>query len=526
MSPLPLIAALLRADPGLGGVVLRARAGPAQGAALGFLDRELGPPVRLHPAMGPEALDGGLDVTASLAAGTTVRALGLLTRPGPLRLPMAERATAFLSSRIAAHLDAERGILIAVDEGIDDEATPAALSARCAFHVTPDDRPEDLRPHPAGQIAPATVTVPDAITDEIVTLATTLGIHDLRGPLLALRAARGVAALDGCDIVALAHATRAAELVLAPRATQIPEPPAPENPDTPQPQGQPENQMELPQDILLDAVRAALPPDLLARLAGKTARAAKGTGSGAKKQGNRRGRPLTARASGTGRVDLIATLRAAAPWQTIRRQARPGRTGPIVHKSDLRHRRFEEKSDRLLIFTVDASGSAALARLAEAKGAVELLLAEAYARRDHVALVAFRGEGAELLLPPTRSLVQTKRRLADLPGGGGTPLAHGLIEAQAVANGAARKGLTPTLVLLTDGRANVALDGTRDRRQAAADVETIACTLRGLDALVIDTGTRPEPALRRLAQTLGAPYIPLPRADAQRLSQAVGAALT
>ena len=87
---------------------------------------------------------------------------------------------------------------------------------------------------------------------------------------------------------------------------------------------------------------------------------------------------------------------------------------------DIRLRRYEERSDRLLIFTVDASGSAALARLAEAKGAIEILLAEAYARRDHVCLIAFRGTEAELLLPPTRSLVQTKRRLAGLPGGGGT----------------------------------------------------------------------------------------------------------
>ncbi len=111
----------------------------------------------------------------------------------------------------------------------------------------------------------------------------------------------------------------------------------------------------------------------------------------------------------------MATLRAAAPWQTIRRRA-TGRDGVLeLRPDDIRLKQAQERSDRLLIFTVDASGSAALARLAEAKGAVELLLAQAYARRDHVALVAFRGAGAEVLLPPTRSLVHTKRRLAALP---------------------------------------------------------------------------------------------------------------
>ena len=116
-----------------------------------------------------------------------------------------------------------------------------------------------------------------------------------------------------------------------------------------------------------------------------------------------------------------------------------------------------------MIFTVDASGSAAMARLGEAKGAVELLLAQAYARRDHVALVAFRGETAETILQPTRSLVQTKRQLASLAGGGGTPLAAGLKAALDLAQQARGRGLTPTIITLTDGRANLALAGTASR---------------------------------------------------------------
>ncbi len=181
----------------------------------------------------------------------------------------------------------------------------------------------------------------------------------------------------------------------------------------------------------------------------------------------------------------------------------------------------------MLIFAVDASGSAALARLAETKGAVELLLARAYATRDFVSLIAFRGTGAELLLPATRSLVQTKRRLAALPGGGGTPLAAGLSLALDQANRQARRGLTPIIVILTDGRANVALDGTGNRGQAATDAQTVARAVRGAGhaSIVIDTGQRPEQSLSRLATVMDGTYLPLPRASAEHLSAAVAATL-
>ena len=226
---------------------------------------------------------------------------------------------------------------------------------------------------------------------------------------------------------------------------------------------------------------------------------------------------------GRARIDIVATLRAAAPWQTIRAKTTPRADRRLhIRAADIRLKRFEERSDRLVVFAVDASGSAALARLAEAKGAVELLLAEAYARRDHVSLIAFRGQGAEVLLPPTRSLVQTKRRLAALPGGGGTPLASGLQLGLDVAMMAKGKGLTPTLALLTDGRANIALDGTANRPLAAEESTRMArlARARAVRGVVIDTGKRPERSLRDLANTMAAPYIPLPRADARRLSQA------
>jgi magnesium chelatase subunit D len=169
-----------------------------------------------------------------------------------------------------------------------------------------------------------------------------------------------------------------------------------------------------------------------------------------------------------------------------------------------------------------------MSRLAEAKGAVELLLAQAYARRDHVALLSYRGTEAEVLLSPTRSLVQTKRRLAAIPGGGATPLATGLAAAMVMAQSAIKKGLTPTIVLLADGRANVALDGVADRAQASADALTLAAKITDarIQTLVIDTTNRPEKALRQLAVHMDAKYIPLPRADAKRVSAAISAALT
>jgi magnesium chelatase subunit D len=341
----------------------------------------------------------------------------------------------------------------------------------------------------------------------------------------------------------------AVELVLAPRATQIPETsqdsadedePEPEQPDEqPEPEDQPEDrdeedQVDLPPaEMLLEAAKAMLPPDLLARLqAGRAVRASQSaSGSGAAKKGNHRGRPLPSRAGrpgGEARVDLVATLRAAAPWQPMRRRLADQHDRLHIRMSDIRLRQFEETSDRAIIFVVDASGSSALARLGEAKGAIELLLGEAYARRDHVALVAFRGDTAEILLPPTRSLVQTKRRLAQLPGGGGTPLAAGLKAALELALLAQGKGMTPSVALLTDGRANVDLSGAANRTQAAEDATAMARAIRvrGWPGLVIDTGLRPTRGLDALAREMGAPYLPLPRADAKTLSAAVDASLS
>jgi magnesium chelatase subunit D len=534
--------ALLAVDPtGLGGITVKARVGPARDAFLSEAKKMSPDQVKLHPTMTSDALDGSIDITATLERGKIIHHDGLLARTDrSFILSMAERADPYLAARLAMSLDAgELRGLIALDEGVDDdEHLPANLADRLAFQVSLDDLSmADISVTKPGRQSgnPNTIEIPGDLPEQLVILAVRLGIHSLRAPSFALRAAKAHAVLLGRNRVCSEDITAAVELVFAHRATQLPQqddptPPEPEQPDSPPPdQGQQDN-ISIPDEMLLEAVLSALPDGLLDRLNTTKSKSGKGAGSGKKIIGNRRGRPLPPRdgiARSDARVDLMATLRAAIPWQTIRKASQPDRVGPIIRPSDLRSKRYQELSDRVLVFAVDASGSAALARLGEAKGAIELLLGEAYSRRDHVALIAFRGTEADILLPPTRSLVQTKRRLASLPGGGGTPLASGLLAAMTLSESARKRGQTPTIVILTDGRSNIALDGTPNRKIAAEDAVAMGHQIRasGFDTIVIDTGNRPEQSLKSLADAMAGHYITLPRADAKHLSETISTTL-
>jgi magnesium chelatase subunit D len=225
---------------------------------------------------------------------------------------------------------------------------------------------------------------------------------------------------------------------------------------------------------------------------------------------------------------LLATLRHAAPRQRLR--APPpaanatGQTQRLLLRGeDFHTKRYQQHSPTCLILALDASGSAAIHRLAQAKGAVELLLAQSYARRDSVCVIGFRGARAECLLPPTRSLVRAKRALAGLPGGGGTPLAGALQLALEQARQLGREGQTPLLVVLSDGRANVTLQGLGGRQQAQTEAQAMAqrWAHSGHAALWIDTAPQPEPLAQALAQTLGARYLPMPHVQSQRLASAM-----
>ncbi|MGR3542618.1 MAG: magnesium chelatase subunit D, partial [Hasllibacter sp.] len=282
---------LLAVDRGLGGLHLRGPAGPARDALLARIDPSLAPVRRLPPTVPEDALTGGLDAAATLRSGRMVWTQGLLDAPGTHLLPMAERTPAAR----AARLTGPGRVVIACDEGTEDETLPPPLAARLGLFadISGASRADLAMPPPdRGAISTACarlagIDVPGLRA--LAELAAALGIDDLRRLDQARRAARAHAALRAADAAGDEDLAVAASLVLGPRATCLPpsEPPAQAPPER-APAEAAGTGGPLP-DTVLEAARAVLPPGLLAGLALRGA--ARGQGAGAGGGGGGGGRP-------------------------------------------------------------------------------------------------------------------------------------------------------------------------------------------------------------------------------------------
>lgn len=572
-----LAARLFAVDPaGLRGIVLRAGPGPVRDLWNDYLRGLLpaGTPVKRMPiTIEDDRLLGGVDLAATLSLGKPVVQAGILIEAngGIVQIPMAERLATSVAARIAAVLDRSEVLIeregiarcvrttigiVAFDESASpEECLPPALGERLAFHLNLSelgqrhlmfDTDDVADVETARAALEAVEPAQDELIEALVATAASFGIDSLVAPLLALHAARASAALCGRIRITVDDAILAARLVLAPRAFVDPNPQQTdrenqeiENTQSPPPSedNAEREQAELPplEDLMRAAVQAALPPGLLETQKNGTNVArtpSRRGGSGTAQASPLRGRPAGVRMGRMrpgARLAIVETLRAAAPWQPVRRAETDTESSSKridVRREDFRIKKFVRRRESTIVFCVDASGSTAFHRLAEAKGAVELLLGEAYVARTYAALIAFRGTAAELLLPPSRSLTRAKVLLSTLPGGGGTPLAAGMAMAVLTALSERSKGRDPLIVLLTDGRANIARDGQPMRLQAGEDALFAARQVmtHRIASVFIDTSPRAREEGKKLAAAMGARYIALPFVEASAVRDVVRAA--
>lgn len=449
----------------------------------------------------------------------------------------------FLRDKIKSNKDK---FFIALDESEGSDVSRADLSDYLIFSINLDGtRYKDLKKVTINRkkISEArnnlaTVEVNKRELDYLIASSEMFSISNMHTIFCTLKVAKAICAYKGEKRVSREDINLAISLSMIHKAKQIPEfqqeekAKSAENERLRDNDESKANNSELNSEdkkMLIDALKIFLPNNLIESLLSKnsqTISVTESAGSGERNNNFSAGRPIPSisrKYSSDKRIDLMGTLTRAIPWQKLRSSSVTKNRKIIIYPQDIMIKRFEKQSERLLIFLVDASGSNAIGRLAEAKGAIEILLSDAYAKRDNVALISFSGLKADPLLLPTKSLVTAKKKLSSLPGGGATPLAKGLLEAFKMADAARSRSIKPIIILLSDGRGNITLDGLGDRVKAIEDTTYIASLIKrnAINNIFIDTSRRKTPMADELAKELNGHYFQLPMANSSSISKAV-----
>lgn len=533
-------------DPRCGGVLFTGEKGCGKSALARSFPGLAGknrPFVELPLNATEDALLGSIDLEKTLATGSAARRPGLFERAAggalyidDVNLLSPEILALVLKGRndfiLVASMNPEEGALsshfldrfgMCVSMAALQGAPERIAVMKRAMGTPESDSASDVRERIRKAVRRLEgVGVPSETPDYIAGLCAGRFVAGHRGDIHLFYAARAYAALAGAGAVDKEHVDAVAPLVLAHRARRLPEPEddtarrqrkdrsekeegnhphGGEKPDSRREDGGDSGSLEnneihgaARETVTAEEVFGVGEDFKVRRLAFRKDRMNRSVPGRRTKTGSRgkRGRHVKSILRDNGDIAVDATIRAAAPFQ----RARGREEMLIIRGEDLRYRQREKRMGHLVVFVVDGSGSmGAKRRMIETKGAIQSLLTDCYQKRDRVAMIVFRKDRAQIVLPPTASVEAAAKRLQEIPVGGRTPLAAGLLEAFNLVRrerikSAERRFL---VVLLTDGRANQSLRGAPGQEKIREEIRKMAeliGNLPAVDCIVVDTESR------------------------------------